>query len=402
NSCENDGLCVSIDDCIASNKFTCLCKESFYGSGCENAKNRIYIKLDEKILEGTTAIFVHYITAFEDSKHQHITTLKKIKYNEVVITLFVTYPFNILTAELFNKNYYLLIHDCQGYSDCENGGQCFQDNATCPSVSVCSCPDCYYGTKCQFSTKDFVLSLDYILRYHIKPNILIFQQPLIVTMSMVLTTVMFIFGSISAFLSISTFRMKKTRDVGCGFYLLVSSWISIFIVSVLIIKFWQLVLSQMIILTNRSLLTLNCILLDMILQVLLASNNWLDACVSIERIFTVFKGIKFNKSKTRFRLSSQPALSFRKHLQLQAKQNKHHLIASCALVFLALPRLIISFITGCMKLPRYSWLFLIGYLISFLPSMMTFIAYILPSETYKDAFKSAMQPIIECLRININ
>ncbi|CAF3179397.1 unnamed protein product [Rotaria sp. Silwood2] len=374
------------------------------------------------------------------------------------------------------------IHDCQGYSDCENGGQCFQDNATCPSVSVCSCPDCYYGTKCQFSTKGFVLSLDYILGYHIKPNISFFQQPLIVTMSMVLTIVMFIFGSISAFLSISTFRMKKTRDVGCGFYLLVSSWISIFIVSVLIIKFWQLVLSQMTILTNRSLLTLNCILLDMILQVLLASNDWLDACVSIERIFTVFIGVKFNKSKSkkiakwitlsvilltlithvhipvhrrliddigndkqrtwylveysssihifntfitlvhflipftinlisilfiiiliaRFRLSSQPALSFRKHLQLQVKQNKHHLIASCALVFLALPHLIISFITGCMKSPRYSWLFLIGYLISFLPSMMTFIAYILPSETYKDAFKSAMQPIIERSGININ
>ncbi|CAF3179379.1 unnamed protein product [Rotaria sp. Silwood2] len=109
NSCENDGLCVSIDDCIASNKFTCLCKESFYESRCENAKNRIYIKLDEKILEGTTVIFVHYITAFEDDKHQHITTLKKIKHNEIVITLFVTYQFNILIAEVFNKNYYLLV-----------------------------------------------------------------------------------------------------------------------------------------------------------------------------------------------------------------------------------------------------------------------------------------------------
>ncbi|CAF4517925.1 unnamed protein product [Rotaria sp. Silwood2] len=109
NSCENDGLCVSIDDCIASNKFTCLCKESFYESRCENAKNRIYIKLDEKILEGTTVIFVHYITAFEDAKHQHITTLKKIKHNEIVITLFVTYQFNILIAEVFNKNYYLLV-----------------------------------------------------------------------------------------------------------------------------------------------------------------------------------------------------------------------------------------------------------------------------------------------------
>ncbi|CAF3752828.1 unnamed protein product [Rotaria sp. Silwood1] len=66
-------------------------------------------------------------------------------------------------------------YDCQGYSNCENSGQCFQDNITCPSVSVCVCSDCYYGTKCQFSTRSCLLSLDYILSYHIKPNVLFFR-----------------------------------------------------------------------------------------------------------------------------------------------------------------------------------------------------------------------------------
>ncbi|CAF5028727.1 unnamed protein product, partial [Rotaria sp. Silwood1] len=52
--------------------------------------------------------------------------------------------------------------------------------------------------------------------------------------------------------------------------------------------------------------------------------------------------------------SIQPRLSFKELLPVQFKQNKHHLIASCALVLLALPRLIISFISGCMKSPRNS------------------------------------------------
>ncbi|CAF1198072.1 unnamed protein product, partial [Didymodactylos carnosus] len=543
NPCENNGLCVPIDDRIALNNFTCLCKENFYGTKCENTKNRIDIEFNEEIFGRATAVFIHYITAFENSKHQRTTTVKKIKYDENIITLLVTQPFHILIAELFNQNYYLIVlretfieseyirtkltskqrcvsvhellnttfrsysrlkrikyypllcrqhqqlmcfydenymcicdldrfsncftfdhsttYDCHGYSDCKYGGQCFQDNITCPSVSVCVCPDCYYGTKCQFSTRGFVLSLDYILGYHIKPNVSFFRQPLIVKMSVALTTVMFIFGSLNGILSIATFRMKKTRDVGCGFYLLVSSWISIFIVIVMIIKFWQLVLSQMAVLTNRSLLIFNCLLLDMILQVLLTSNDWLDGCVSAERVFTVIKNVNFNKSKSkqiakwitlniilltlithlhvpihrhliddidtdeqrtwcliqysssinifnsfitlfhflipfiinlisilciiilisRSHLTLHPRLTFKEHLHLQFKQHKHHLIASCTLALLVLPRLSMSFIGGCMKSPHNSWLYLFAYFIPFLPSMVTFIVFVLPSKT---------------------
>jgi hypothetical protein len=72
--------------------------------------------------------------------------------------------------------------------------------------------------------------------------------------------------------------------------------------------------------------------------------------------------------------------------RLTLKQHRHLLIASCALMLLVLPRLIISFISGCVKSPRHSWLFLVGYFISFLPSMMTFIVYVLSSKLYKDQF----------------
>ncbi|CAF2943632.1 unnamed protein product [Rotaria sp. Silwood2] len=373
-------------------------------------------------------------------------------------------------------------YDCKGYNYCENGGRCFQNNETCPTKFICMCPDCYYGTKCQYSTTGFLLSLDYILGYHIKPHISFNRQPLIVKLSTAFITVMFSIGLINGVVSIITFRIKTTQDVGCGFYLFISSCISMIIAILLVTKFLQLVLSQMSIITNRLVLNLNCLLLDMTLRVSLATNDWLDACVFVERIFTIMKGAKFSKTKSkriakwvvlcvillttithlhiplhhrladdvdveeqrtwclaqystsvnilssfitlthflipfainalsvlfiniyiaRSRSISQPRFSFRTHLKLQFKQNKHHQIASSVLVLLALPRVIISFATGCMKSPRSSWGYIFSYLITFLPSMMTFLIYILPSKTYKDAFLVATRRKLNAVRMRIN
>ncbi|CAF3198891.1 unnamed protein product [Rotaria sp. Silwood2] len=111
--------------------------------------------------------------------------------------------------------------------------------------------------------------------------------------------IIFLFGIINGILSILTFRMKKTRDVGTGFYLLVSSWISICLVIVLLFKFWQLVLLQMRILTNQSFFTINCILLDGIIRILLATTDWLHGLISMERVIAAIQGVKFNKTKSK-------------------------------------------------------------------------------------------------------
>ncbi|CAF2091406.1 unnamed protein product [Rotaria magnacalcarata] len=216
--CENDGICVPIDDRIVRNKFTCLCKGTFYGRRCENSKSEIDVNVDGETFEQTTAIFIHFITAFENVQHQRITTPEKMKYDESTIEPFVTHSFHIVIGELLNKSYYLLVsrdasieseyiqteflpnhrcifvrelliktfrsyprlrrikyypllcrqsqqlkcfydenymcicdldrfsncftfnhfstYDCHDHNDCENGGQCFQGNATCPSVIV--------------------------------------------------------------------------------------------------------------------------------------------------------------------------------------------------------------------------------------------------------------------------
>ncbi|CAF4800695.1 unnamed protein product, partial [Rotaria sp. Silwood2] len=67
-------------------------------------------------------------------------------------------------------------------------------------------------------------------------------------------------------------------------------------------------------------------------------------------------------------------------LREQFHEHKNLFIAPVILVILALPRLIIPFVSKCMKSASDSWLFLIGYFISFIPSMLTFVIYILRSN----------------------
>ncbi|CAF2989021.1 unnamed protein product [Rotaria sp. Silwood2] len=247
---------------------------------------------------------------------------------------------------------------------------------------------------------------------------------------------------------------------------------------VLTIKFWQLVLSQMSIITNRSILVINCISIEIILKSCLASSEWLNACVAMERMFNVSKGVTFNKNKSkiiakrvifvviiliilthihdplyrqlindldgdqqriwcisqysstvikyntfitlfhllvpfsinlisafviiivaaRSRAKVESKLSFKQHVRLILKKHKNIIIAPSILFVLGLPRLIISFTSGCMRSPRQSWLYLIGYFVSFIPSMSTFFVFILPSKNYKSEFDKIIQRWIRPFR----
>lgn len=364
-------------------------------------------------------------------------------------------------------------YDCQGLNDCQNNGRCFENNGTCPTVSICVCEECFYGTKCQFSTNGFILTLDPILGYHIKPNESINRQPLIVKLTMVFVICMCCFGLVSSSLSMITFRLKKTRETGCGWYLWISSITSMCTLVVLQIKFWILYLSQNNIILNRSFLSFSCVITDPILKVLLTTTDWLNAFVAIERIFTVLTGAMFNKitsqrvamkmimilpllivltylhdpfyyrliddfdtdekrtwcfvqhssffqkyntvinlfhfvapfsinvissiviviTTARNRSRLQPEILFGQHVHRQLQQYKQLFIAPCLLVLLALPRLIIPFIKGCMKSPRNPLVFAIGYFISFLPMTLHFYLFVMSSKQYKDEFNGAVRRI---------
>jgi hypothetical protein len=103
--------------------------------------------------------------------------------------------------------------NCSGQNECENSGQCFQDHPSCPTKSICMCPEYYFGQRCHLTTNGFGLSLDIILGYQILPHIRINNQPLIIKLSFALTIIFIIIGLVNGILSLITFLNKSVCEV---------------------------------------------------------------------------------------------------------------------------------------------------------------------------------------------
>ena len=184
---------------------------------------------------------------------------------------------------------------CHDNFYCLNGGTCLQDMVKCPSALMCSCSNCYFGDRCQFYAKGIGLTLDDILRYELRPNVLLTNQSAVIKWSAALTIIIFVGGLINSILSLLTFSTKTSREIGCGIYLIASSITSLLTVSTLTMKFWFFVLTQMNSSVSWSILRGSCISLEFILKACLYMDNWFNACVAIERAINVYKGINFNK-----------------------------------------------------------------------------------------------------------
>ena len=362
----------------------------------------------------------------------------------------------------FNTKY-----TCNGLGDCQNDAQCFSDRQNCPYSVYCVCADCFYGSKCQFTTNGFGLSLDAILGYQIRPRLSINRQPFIVKVSIALTVIMLVVGLINSALSIITFRRKILAESGCRYYLLATSIASLCTSVLFSIKLLMLILSQMSLIPNIMVLRISCISIDFLLRLGPIIADWLNACVAIDRSLTVVMGINFDKTKSkravrwvligiplisagsilhdpihrqlifdqeeerrwclvqysspvenynsainiihfsfpfminllaaiiiiivaaRKRSTARHQQSYQQHLNEQFHQHKHLIISSLSLVLLATPRLIISFMSGCMKSARNPTLYLAGYFISFIPPSLTFIVFVIPSKLYKKEFYAA-------------
>ncbi|CAF1421215.1 unnamed protein product [Adineta steineri] len=101
---------------------------------------------------------------------------------------------------------------------------------------------------------------------------------------------------------------------------------------------------------------------------------------------------------TRQRAKTKGHQNYRKLLREQFNQHKHILIGPVTLVILGVPRLIISLTSGCMQSLSQSWLFLIGYFISFIPPMVTFVVFVLPSKLYKKEFNNSVKRLRRTVR----
>jgi hypothetical protein len=186
------------------------------------------------------------------------------------------------------------IYDCDEQNACENQAQCFRDDPNCPTTFMCVCNECSYGSGCHISTRGFGLSLDSILGYHIQPNAPFTKQRLVIKVTIAIVTLMLISSLLSSILSILTFHNKKTREVGCGYYLFVSLYTSAITTIMFALKFCFLRVSQMSMITNRNYLTFNCIFMEFRLKILLSTIDWLHSFVGIERAIAAVSGTKFS------------------------------------------------------------------------------------------------------------
>ena len=360
--------------------------------------------------------------------------------------------------------------NCASKSGCDNGGECFQDDDVCPKTSLCACPVCFYGKRCQLNTDGFTLSLDAILGYHIHPKVSFTRQPHAVLISSIIALIIIFSGTINGVLSLITFKDKKIRESGCGFYLLCSSLITLLAMATFALKFLILLLSQMEVIIDRSFLKIQCSSLDFLLRFCLTMDQWLTACVAAERALATLKGVHFDQSKTKLaakwivlglavvtvlttvqepmyrrlddedndgeqriwcisdypspirvanlistifhliipfvsnlisaiiiitlsarrRATAQSRRTYTQLLSEQFQQHRNLLIGPTMLIAFAIPRLIISLASGCMRSTKDSWLFLLGYFVSLVPPLGTFVLFVLPSTLYKQAFRQAI------------
>ncbi|CAF4253584.1 unnamed protein product, partial [Rotaria sp. Silwood2] len=97
-------------------------------------------------------------------------------------------------------------------------------------------------------------------------------------------------------------------------------------------------------------------------------------------IINLISAVIFITKKFRLQSNVRQNQNHKQLLKEQFQQHKHLFTTHLAIVILGLPRVIIACVSKCMKSTSDAWLFLIGYFIAFLPPMLTFVVFILPSN----------------------
>ena len=328
------------------------------------------------------------------------------------------------------------------------------------------------------------LTLDEILRDELRPNMTLNSQSVSIKISAAITILFFVGGLINSVLSLVTFQNEMCRQVGCGMYLLVSSVTSFLTVIMFTIKFWFVVLSQTNVSTSLSVLGGGCASIEVTLKFFLYLDGWFNACVAAERAVQVFKGVNFDKKKSKYyaqriililpfciiatlaheliyrrllvyqpetdkddegktsidtleryiscvaryspavqeynttilffhlvapflanlcsalfiifgtarrRSAARADKLFQEHVREQFKEHKQLIISPVVLFVLSIPRLIISLLPDRVQASENLWLYLSAYFISFVPSMLIFAIFVLPSELYMKAFKQSFK-----------
>jgi hypothetical protein len=107
-------------------------------------------------------------------------------------------------------------------------------------------------------------------------------------------------------------------------------------------------------------------------------------------IANLFSALLIIFRAARQRSAARSGQNFKEHVREQLSEHKQLLISPVILLVLSLPRLIIALLPACVQTSSNSWLYLSAYLVSFIPSMLVFIIFVIPSELYRKTFKESI------------
>jgi len=235
----------------------------------------------------------------------HPTILNRIAYERVIHFHYLCHTYHNLTC-FVDENYLCLCTNdhhancmefnskrtffCRTNNFCMNDGQCLQDHPTCPSTTICLCPSCFFGNRCQFYAKGLGSTLDEILGYEFQRHRTLTKQPLTITLSAFITMFIFLLGLISSILTIIVFSRKESLEIGCGIYILASSITSLVTMILFALKFWFLFYSHQNLVNFQQISFGNCFVIEPLLKIFLYANGWLNACVAMDRTATAILG----------------------------------------------------------------------------------------------------------------
>ena len=217
-------------------------------------------------------------------------SLKRVKYYHQICT-------SRSSPKCFFDEIYMCFCDYYSHADCliydhanidcgfcQNQGRCI----TVQKQLTCICPECYYGSVCQFTTLKYSVTLDSLLTYETLSSTPSLDRSIVVKLVAVILIAMIVVGLIGNSMCFFVFLHRNARETGCGYYLLCLSFVHNFVLCTLGTRFYFAVF-------NSSLSFLNCVILEYLLQYFPYVSDWLTSAIAIERTITVCNGVYFNK-----------------------------------------------------------------------------------------------------------
>ncbi|CAF3802137.1 unnamed protein product [Rotaria sordida] len=106
NACQNNGKCIPADLTIPQSDYTCICPDRFLGRNCEKSKFRLDVSLDA--IHIPSYLVAYFFTLSNKSEPIKTIILRKLSLFQYIVTFHIVIPFHIVIIKAIDK-YYLAV-----------------------------------------------------------------------------------------------------------------------------------------------------------------------------------------------------------------------------------------------------------------------------------------------------